>query len=732
MGVGENKWRYNIVGSVLDNNGMPKITPYKGLNESGTEPANVKKYMFSIENLAWCNNIKDLFEAEIGPGDLLTGKKGRIMWFPPYDISFSESSSVQNESTSFIGRGEPVYTYNNTERMGNLAFKIIIDHPSYVNALSDYSNDEMASFFAGCLPLDPTLANKLTTNEKSIVNSRETTQIQQKVTNNEEPPKPFKIYFPNDISNEIFTKKKSGSGFYEDGMCDGSEVVLTGEGCGLSSPIDSQIAGEFGNSWPDNTNFGLNKQQYQLPGSSTIYSGMNDSSLLSAMRDYIANKCKTCKIKITGYASSQGGGATPNNETLAQNRTNTVYNWLINNVLSDSTRYTTVNGGVTLDSGDENTPVSSDKAKKGRFVKVEFEIDNELTTEATQPDVLVKGINTTTVSSGIRKRFYNESNFFEKLKLEDPIVYSEIKNKIKYFHPDFHSTTPEGFNARLNFLLQCTRQGQTNIGKNNSINNLAFGRPPVCILRIGDFYNTKIMIDNLGITYEPLVWDLNPEGIGVQPMIANVNIAFKFIGGSSLQGPINKLQNALSFNFFANTQVYDRRSDTIVKANSIEKPYEFVNGETLEAETFEATTSQFNPINPVTSNINQTATANNSSNSIEVTGAIDEPNIVGFNPIIDTNIEYYFGFWTIVVTLKFSKVPTQDEINKLISDSKFQIVSLTDSSLFIEQMVKDVTPTNYSYEIFIPRFPPFPNGNYTLKLIKGNLLIQSANITLSK
>jgi hypothetical protein len=46
------------------------------------------------------------------------------MWFPPYDITFSENNSVNWESTNFIGRGEPIYTYNNTERSGTLGFKV--------------------------------------------------------------------------------------------------------------------------------------------------------------------------------------------------------------------------------------------------------------------------------------------------------------------------------------------------------------------------------------------------------------------------------------------------------------------------------------------------------------------------------------------------------------------------------------------------------------------------------
>ena len=93
--------------------------------------------------------------------------------------------------------------------------------------------------------------------------------------------------------------------------------------------------------------------------------------------------------------------------------------------------------------------------------------------------------------------------------------------------------------------------------------NLAFGRPPICVLRLGDFYYTEIVITNMTITYDPLQWDLNSEGIGVQPLIANVNLTFNFIGGSDLAGPIKRLQNAMSFNYYANTEVYDNRADRV-------------------------------------------------------------------------------------------------------------------------------------------------------------------------
>jgi hypothetical protein len=83
------------------------------------------------------------------------------------------------------------------------------------------------------------------------------------------------------------------------------------------------------------------------------------------------------------------------------------------------------------------------------------------------------------------------------------------------------------------------------------------------VLRVGDFYNTKIIITSMTIDYDPFVWDLNQEGIGVMPMIANISLNFNFIGGSDLGGPIQRLQNATSFNYYANASVYDNRAEEI-------------------------------------------------------------------------------------------------------------------------------------------------------------------------
>jgi hypothetical protein len=104
----------------------------------------------------------------------------------------------------------------------------------------------------------------------------------------------------------------------------------------------------------------------------------------------------------------------------------------------------------------------------------------------------------------------------------------------------------------------------------DNISNLAFGKPPVCILRVGDFFHTKIIISSLNISYEvdkQITWDLNPEGVGVTPMYCNISMNFEYIGGQSMSAPISNLQNALSFNYYANTEMYDPRADSIIDEN---------------------------------------------------------------------------------------------------------------------------------------------------------------------
>jgi outer membrane protein OmpA-like peptidoglycan-associated protein len=154
--------------SVLDNTYNLNIAPMGSVNNLGSSnidiSGKVKKYMLSIENLAWRTSsrpgyrVDDLPACEVGPNG------GRIMWFPPYDLTFSDDTTAQWDGVRFLGRTEPLYVYKNTERKGSLSFKIVVDHPSIMNVivnkeLEKETNSETTkiidSFFAGCLKYDP-------------------------------------------------------------------------------------------------------------------------------------------------------------------------------------------------------------------------------------------------------------------------------------------------------------------------------------------------------------------------------------------------------------------------------------------------------------------------------------------------------------------------------------------------------------------------------------------------
>ena len=166
-------------------------------------------------------------------------------------------------------------------------------------------------------------------------------------------------------------------------------------------------------------------------------------------------------------------------------------------------------------------------------------------------------------------RYDQEYRFYKQWIADHPLMYEKLQDKIKYFNPAFHSMTPEGFNTRLTFLQQCTRQGNTKTMSDSggrTASNLAFGRPPYCVLRLGDFYNQMIVINNITFDYDVdngIQWDMNTEGNGIQPMLCKVSIDFTFIGGGDITGPVQRLQNAMSFNYYANASFYDNRADRV-------------------------------------------------------------------------------------------------------------------------------------------------------------------------
>lgn len=612
-----------------DYTGMPKIAwnsldKAKGiLKEANKLKGQVIPYMFSIENLAWKDAPQQIYlpKCEIGPNE------GRIMWFPPYDLKFSESTSVSWDTTNFIGRGESIYTYNHTERGGTLDWTIIVDHSASLNQLREnfkkgiLGDEGYNSYFAGCDngTLKKLFADYLPENYDLL------TELPELLVPTITPKEPsvtlpdIDLYFENCRTSEGIYASPDGIGR----KLDLEKYEVTVPSIVNVNENDWLTNGSLYPCGPAGTGTTTSGGGYLPPfyTQNSYYLNYGKKEDLEKLAKFLVTEDgKNHKINVFGYTSpaspSQGF-----NKKLGQDRADNTKKELLklmlaaengkpphiqgdsqypeyptednypqeirwnvtskadeNGVVTKCTKDCTFDGKPTccdgnpcdpnIQSGQANSPISKELRKVIITLEPNLEIQTKLLLEIQakeQESAKKKQIadrqDREKIANGV-KTFITECDYFEDMKRTQPFVYQSLADKIKYFHPAFHSTTPEGFNSRLTFLQQCTRQGPQVIDP-GSPQNMVFGRPPICVLRIGDFYHTKIVIDSLNITYEGnsgIQWDLNPEGIGVQPMIAKVSLSFKFIGGSSLGGPIKQLQNAVSYNFFANTSVYNPAS----------------------------------------------------------------------------------------------------------------------------------------------------------------------------
>jgi hypothetical protein len=639
----ESGGEYLANNTVLNNNGFVQITPHRNGN------VDIKKYMFSIENLAW----KDVLDKDVYLSKEQRGPNGgRIMWFPPYDLSFQENTNVNWEQNTFIGRGEKIYTYSNTDRTGSLSFTLLIDHPSTIhNIYTDggivregITDEDILRFFAGCSPIEPpTIIEKKTKTETEA----KTTVLPKTET------KTIYVYFPNNYSghytskvteeskntttipdddfleymvfgtnaayfNEVPESIQNGYEMSEKGLiyevegldwvyerttipvCEKYELykdcTKINDNLKYFYRVDNDLRQTLSstNNYKDTTSYQLNSKNgegdYQFIELAYLLAKDNIKNKIAEKFPEVTGTTLTnifsnenidriINISFKGSASDQDK---KNSAVLAARRASTLRSLV-------TEKYPSLNRWCLLErynvgsvkEGEKNN-VISEGVKKTRFVKIEitYMIDEteELVTGYTTKDIeyeedvteakLTRTYNDDGKSIEYR-RYETEAEYFSNLQVTDPSTFRRLTDKFKYFTPAFHSVSPEGFNARLTFLQQCTRQGHTiepiiKQGVRQEIaGNLAFGRMPVCVLRIGDFIYTKILINSVTINYgkEGMQWDLNPEGVGVQPMLATVNLSITILGGQSLEGPISRLQNAVSFNYYANAGVYDDRAD---------------------------------------------------------------------------------------------------------------------------------------------------------------------------
>jgi outer membrane protein OmpA-like peptidoglycan-associated protein len=689
--------------SVLDNTYNLNIAPLKGIDSTNIIPDDAngkggyaKKYMFSIENLAWRTSSRpgytydDLPVCERGPNG------GRVMWFPPYGLQFNDTSSADWGTTVFMGRPEPIYTYKSTSRTGSLQWKMIVDHPSVMNTvvekqLKGASKERIESiidsFFAGCTKYDiyqlAIKFNTLSVNDlytyQEILSNPRLTDVETLGNINKEIPKKDSdnantptADVSNNNQNQVVQPDNSIKEF-EDKYLDFAfyfENDIPGKNPSSEANVDFETAYKEYTSQSNIDKYKAKADSSFNPGDvnrnvgdffKTVIEGNykkiaeGDKNFITDAFDIISKGLGTITIEMEGSASAIA--SVSYNKKLSERRVDSVTKFLKSKTIGEKNLAkffdeevsgrkkfkivnVTTNGEEivipkqSVETGSGSSTATTENSGTGQDVDCRVDIKNKngvvvpsvsqvfaanamacrrvriktikveplppppkepepprdvstvtstqgntetIPVKKPQPEVSIQKKIKEGISKKILRNLLSECDYFQVIKENSPMVYDSFKEKIKYFNPTFHSMTPEGLNSRLTFLNQCVRPGETipvisdNKVKSADAINTSFGSAPVLVLRIGDFYHTKIIPDSVAFTYEPLVFDMNPEGIGVQPMLANVTLSFKIIGGMGLKEPVDQLQNALSFNYYGNTEIFDERATWTEDTSALDK-----------------------------------------------------------------------------------------------------------------------------------------------------------------
>ncbi|MFW6243290.1 MAG: hypothetical protein ACOC2W_03935, partial [bacterium] len=616
--------------SVINDSVIPQI--YPRFNEDGFD---TKKLMFSIENLAYDLNDDGSFEngklplCEVGPSN------GRIMWFPPYAISINENTEANYESTVMLGRNEPMYNYLNTERSANIKFKLLIDFPEQLKNKMYRGQDKhkvISEFFAFGGDPEPDYEKDVSRLELKI---KERTERIDEIKNptkspNESKPEPdssFKkhsVYFPNDMPNSgqinnIFNLMYNTLHYEmaDDFVIDDISNIDTESKFGTPNGLNENIYVTPDDNLENVTDQSdIGRVTYLYKGFVEQYNNIYDSTLTDTLKKLMSNENNRglFKIKLTAYSSKLyeiEEEREEYNRELAERRAQSVAELIrarvnalfdkdeiseknVDDFIAD---FDIVNEGDTQASSESGLEenIYTDIGKNERRVEISIERtsdpipseDEELSTEDIEELTILQDeiSSLQTELSQIKNKLNTNCHYFND---NDDGVLNGFKSISKNnYYPIFHTQTPQDFHRRLTFLQQCMRQGASAWKSDSgdvSVKNSVFGRQPICVMRIGDFFYSKVIIQTLNIDYDEPTWDMNPEGFGLQPMIADITLQLKIIGGQSLKGPIDALQNAISFNYYANstykdTGVYKIATEAEQKQSDYENSIETTNNQ---------------------------------------------------------------------------------------------------------------------------------------------------------
>jgi hypothetical protein len=104
----------------------PQNTNKYVISETNPEGIKYARQRFTISNPYSPPSAKSLLFS------LKNYSNGDTLYFPPYIDSFSDSHSANWNEINFLGRPEPIYTYNNSKRDGSISFYVLTDFSNVV------------------------------------------------------------------------------------------------------------------------------------------------------------------------------------------------------------------------------------------------------------------------------------------------------------------------------------------------------------------------------------------------------------------------------------------------------------------------------------------------------------------------------------------------------------------------------------------------------------------------
>lgn len=207
---------------------------------------------------------------------------------------------------------------------------------------------------------------------------------------------------------------------------------------------------------------------------------------------------------------------------------------------------------VYAENADINKKISDNKKESNIF---ESSINDAITkaydVNYSESNQKVKNINNVLISGKDGK----EDGYIDS-KPTDTNELLEAMFASLMFQPAFFSGNLIDFKRRMEFLAKMTRPANNSANmKLNDATGLwegdggfSFTNPPVCHMRLGDWFNHDIIVNSVSYDYSNAPWTLDDNGKN-QPMWANVTVSFNLIGPAGDSGGV-PLTSSDEYGFF--------------------------------------------------------------------------------------------------------------------------------------------------------------------------------------